>query len=927
MEPSPTTTTSSPEGVNTFITALQNGPPGEPELMVPTQLFQSSLAAPANEPPRKDDEVDDPPIEDGDDGDEDDTNSNASAEDAKASEEAMDEAFWDRVNILIKKEDDTEAHVQIEDDGSGKDVFDMTRGSTSISYPKVPTDWTPTARKGNQPAFEAIDNPGDWPEYCLRPKFAKGDKKKNTPPSYAHHAMPTGARPVPVDNSTGKRVLNEWEFFYRGWHSRETYDLVYEPVRDGATSKNPFPDCRKGKLDYALLSKLGVTKDKILTCDALLFYQLLLPLGDPKKNNLGGTKDPRLGFYSDVELFTAKYASSLGMGGSYGNSFSPPKIEDLLHFDMITVRDGVLGGSKGAVHLRWDQDDSLYDETISSSMSYFRFKQIKRTYKLNDNDFDPTNKDPAKKFDFLYKVLVHNTNALTELAELDQCLDETTYGHAGYGPKGAGLMRRLIGKKVNKGGQTVLCSDVHRKRIRAYSHRHKLHKPFGTEWTREGPNEARRIAETLSSMVQSTTNQKGIFKKKPMITADNYFGSDLIDKWMGKEGFGFLHTVRRDCLPHGIPNWAWHKESISATDHRTKVARFLHPITAVHVTAGYTRVLSSFQSTGPTNISAVNALNTNYLFARTKSRGTERENQKRQWVIEMNDSRQLYLATYGQIDTIDQYIKQCNIFYVTWKYWHAAKNHAICLALTTAYDFYEELFDEPKARSYFGITGEDTRQAKKLSFHQFRDRLSKQGIAYDPGLRLYMGDERMRKNTNKTKERREGGQKLKTPQHKRARLIRGALKAGRPPKDDTRCGVVTPEMLKKAKTVLKKRFCGSLTKYIQHEESVRYLDNKVYKKGKVCYWCGDYTWSFCGCCQDPVTKEAIYLHHCPRTGKSKGKCCFAHFHNEDGFGLARMDSDFLGEKKCNWSKPTKKEIREHTAALRDMRIELETEEL
>jgi hypothetical protein len=74
---------------------------------------------------------------------------------------------------------------------------------------------------------------------------------------------------------------------------------------------------------------------------------------------------------------------------------------------------------------------------------------------------------------------------------------------------------------------------------------------------------------------------KGIFREKPVITADNYFGNDVVDRWMGGNGFGFLHTTRRDCLPAGVPDWVWHKETVNAKDQRTRVSRFLHPITAV----------------------------------------------------------------------------------------------------------------------------------------------------------------------------------------------------------------------------------------------------------------------------------------------------------------------------------------------------------
>jgi hypothetical protein len=74
----------------------------------------------------------------------------------------------------------------------------------------------------------------------------------------------------------------------------------------------------------------------------------------------------------------------------------------------------------------------------------------------------------------------------------------------------------------------------------------------------------------------------------------------------------------------------------------------------------------------------VSALNQNALFAVQKERGSGKN--KRKWVIEMNDARQLYLATYGRIDTIDNMVKKCQMYYCCWKYWHSTKNHGLSLA-------------------------------------------------------------------------------------------------------------------------------------------------------------------------------------------------------------------------------------------------------
>jgi hypothetical protein len=69
----------------------------------------------------------------------------------------------------------------------------------------------------------------------------------------------------------------------------------------------------------------------------------------------------------------------------------------------------------------------------------------------------------------------------------------------------------------------------------------------------------------------------------------------------------------------------------------------------------------------------------------------------------MNDARQLYLATYGRIDTIDNMVKKCQVYYCCWKYWHSAKNHGLSLAVVVAYGMYKECASETLAHTAFGI--------------------------------------------------------------------------------------------------------------------------------------------------------------------------------------------------------------------------------
>ena len=103
--------------------------------------------------------------------------------------------------------------------------------------------------------------------------------------------------------------------------------------------------------------------------------------------------------------------------------------------------------------------------------------------------------DPAYKYDLIYKAMVHNCNAITKYAEGHLTVDETTWGHAGYGEAGSGLTGRLMNKKVNRGGQTTIMTDSRKFRPRAYIHRHKLHDKKGM--TRRGTIELPHLIHNI----------------------------------------------------------------------------------------------------------------------------------------------------------------------------------------------------------------------------------------------------------------------------------------------------------------------------------------------------------------------------------------------------------------------------------------------
>jgi hypothetical protein len=122
------------------------------------------------------------------------------------------------------------------------------------------------------------------------------------------------------------------------------------------------------------------------------------------------------------------------------------------------------------------------------------------------------------------------------------------------------------------------------------------------------------------------------------------------------------------------------------------------------------------------------------------------------WTIKMNKALQLYLASYGQMDTIGSLIKNCNMFYVSWKFWHASKLDVHALAFVAVYGLYKEIVKEAWADFSFVTKQEEMKNACSTSnFNAFHDQLAMQGLRYNPEDKRYKGDMAMRIHTRRTK--------------------------------------------------------------------------------------------------------------------------------------------------------------------------------
>jgi len=152
----------------------------------------------------------------------------------------------------------------------------------------------------------------------------------------------------------------------------------------------------------------------------------------------------------------------------------------------------------------------------------------------------------------------------------------------------------------------------------------------------------------------------------------------------------------------------------------------------------------SFKSTPSCNIASVNAINNFGLHAHTKQRG--RDDHKQLWTIEMNESRDLHLNTPSGIDRMDHLIKNCNMPYRSWKYWHSPMMHCKTMAIAVAYHIYLECGTGKLLPAW--------KIEKHVSFYRFWEILERQMLQCSPTQRKYPGDESMRACTQQNQKKR-----------------------------------------------------------------------------------------------------------------------------------------------------------------------------
>ena len=731
------------------------------------------------------------------------------------------------------------------------------------------------------PSFDTVDNPGQWPEWLLSWKGS-------------HFETPAGAQVVPK-NDEGKRMTGDYEAHYQTWASNTTH-------REGAKPGNIRPIERRSKIDRNYLVSLAGGEDqmtqRIKDKDFLFFFQLLLPIADPELSGIDG--DCRMPFFSKVSMWTNAYAIlSKNKGTGVGHTFKNVCEDELLRWMGCVIRDASLGGN-GNIYLRWQEGHPYYDEVIAKNTLPSRWRELKSVIKLNQNlpeEFKgKIPESPSAKFDYIFKTITENINAFTESAHQDQTIDETTYGFGGYGPG----MGRVKGKRVNKGGQTVMMVDADGRYMRAYHHR--LSEKFESRtapFNQQGPHEVSKLVEKVRPLIKGMPQNIGdkrrqIFLRPPHLTFDNYFSGEHVAAYLGRGGFGAMMTMARNRVPPSIDQkFLSIKKQLVTYNAKVRGARYLTPVTFVRdykeerdaegniQFPAFQIALVSFQSTGSTNFMSVNSVKGTDLYCKTKTRG--RGDSARSWGIEMNQSRETYLETYGGADHVDHEIEIANIFFVSWKYWHAPFRHAIAMAVVFARHLYMDC-----ATGAVDTAWRIPQKDLPTSL-DFRLDLSKQMLEYRPRYRLYPGDERMRVATQQHVERRTDSGKKRAKRNNSAREGSDRLP--------------TIDCILKLR---KSRLCNQ--NYDQLKKHFKSVKRKATNSSK-CVVCGKLSWHECGKCGQTV-------HVMDPNGAKQfgpGNCrCFLLLHDETFCGLARCDSD----RPNTWEAPTQNRIRCHARDIR-----------
>ena len=493
--------------------------------------------------------------------------------------------------------------------------------------------------------------------------------------------------------------------------------------------------------------------------------------------------------------------------------------------------------------------------------------------------------DPSRKFRYIWDAPIFNLNCLIKSGGKDVVIDETTWPNESP----ADMQGRVRGKKCNKGGQNVLVVDAKRRYIYAYTARHSFYDKV-PPFTQQGPAEVQRLFDSMSKLVKGSPKpdddkRRQIWDELPHTSMDNHFSGNNVIKYIGELGGRGTWTTARGRLPEGIPKKYLQCKKEVQINARSKAARYENPVVAVKHVAfpegaaqkPYSVVHVSFQSTGSTNITCVNALRELKLFVRKRERG--RGASKRVWAIEMNEGRALYLKTYSGVDKIDQLLKEWGCKIRTFRWWRAPEMHMKAIVGVMAYSIYEQCAQ--------GGVDAAWKLDKYMSHMEFKRVLERQMCEYKAAKLKYPGDAELREATVIPRKRRGPA---RVPHDVDEGVLRVGwdkyLAAKRPG------GRVASRLCDNNMDLLKK-----------HLRSFK----RTHKA--VCNVCGKFTFTRCMVCN---------LACCFKDSANVSSVsCSMDLHSEKFFGLLRCDrTDIFGETASSYKKPTATEVRKNATHMK-----------
>jgi len=249
----------------------------------------------------------------------------------------------------------------------------------------------------------------------------------------------------------------------------------------------------------------------------------------------------------------------------------------------------------------------------------------------------------------------------------------------------------------------------------------------------------------------------------------------------------------------------------------------------------------------------------------------------------MNEARDLYLRTHSIIDKINHLIKNCNMAYRSWKYWHSAMTHGKALVVVVAYGMCLECCTGSLCSDW---------KVKPVTFYRFREILGRQMLTYSPTHREYPGDEQMHACTQQVhKKRRAHSSSVTTTESM----------------EITRSGITQAKLNDKSE-----RLSGFLDDLLVHECSIQPLKNKTHQ---ICHCRGKPVYHICTACPG---SPALHL----RATNDRHNSCFLHFHNAASFGMWREDAVVTGKRRKEWKYPTDVDLQESSHDMRRLHLSL-----